>query len=222
MEIKRKITAILIILLLLAIPVSIAQASEVTEEINQNETIAVEIVSLNEDGTTNTETLFLSEQEITELENNLNKIMEELESISDWNFIDELIEKILDSENPITGKLVGIISSLKMIKKRSFVISTGRGIDYNPLKKITFKIRQRVAFWHYNSNSMLNGKTIILQPLKLNMKILRGAQAGFMTRFTGIYLSISRGFLKESYTMFMGIARHVNGLQLTPTQYPQI
>ena len=148
--------------------------------------------------------------------------MEEIENIGDWNLIDDILEKILDQENPITGKLIGIISGLKMIKKRSFVISSGHGIDYNPLKKITFKIRQRATFWHYNSKSILNGKTIILQPLKLNMKVLRGAQVGLMTGFTGLYLSISRGFLKESYTMFMGIARHINGLQLTPSQYPQI
>ena len=218
MEIKRKLIAILIILLLLAIPLSIAQASESSEKVKQTETIPVELVAYQEDGTLSTEKLFLTEQEIVELENVITKIMDEIESSGNWGIIDKIIEKFANDDSTLVGKIIGMISGLKVIKKRSFVVSSGRGIDYNPLKKITFKIRKNVALWHYNSNSILTGRTIILQPLKLNMKILKGAQVGIMTRFTGLYLSISRGFLKESYTMFMGVTRHANGIQLTPPQ----
>ena len=65
---------------------------------------------------------------------------------------------------------------------------------------------------------MIDDRTIILKPLALNMKTLKGRQFGFMTRFLGVYLSVSRGFLRESYTMFMGTAHHINGIQLSPAK----
>lgn len=217
MEIKRKIIAILVILLLLAIPASIVQASEISENKKQNETIPVELVIYQEDGSIAIEKLALSEKEILELENIIKKIMNEIEKNSDWNIIEEIIEKIMDQENPIKGKIIAILSGLRIVKKRSIVISSGQGINYNFLKKNSFKIRKSAAFWHYNSNTMAQSRTLILQPLKLNMKILKGAQVGFMTNFVGIYLSTSGGFLKESYTLFMGFTRRANGIQLTPS-----
>jgi hypothetical protein len=37
-----------------------------------------------------------------------------------------------------------------------------------------------------------------------------------MTGFLGIYLSVSRGFLSNSYTFFIGRARHINGFDFSP------
>jgi len=206
MKTRRKIIAISIILLLLAIPMGIVQAGEVSENNTQNETIPVELVTYQEDGTLSTEKLFLSEEELVKLKDVIKKIMDEIQNSGDWK------------DNTMNGKIRGILSGLKIINKRAFVISSGHGMDLNPLKRITLKIRKNAAFWNYNSNSLMEGRTIIIRPLRLDMKVLKGAQAGLMTRFVGIYLSVSRGFLKESYTMFMGATRHINGIQFTPSQ----
>ena len=215
--VKRKIIAIWIIALFFAISINQVEAADSSEEI-QNEPIFVEIGSALPDGTFTTETLVITEEELTQLETALNLIMDEIETTNnfDWGFLKDLIEKIFGESNSFLGKFLGIFSTLKMTRNRGFVISYGQGIDYNPIKKISFKIRKRAGVWHYNSNGAMNDRTIIVKPLALKFKSLKGPQFGFMTRFLGIYISISRGFLGQSNTFFMGTARHINGFQLMP------
>ncbi len=217
---KRKIIAICVILLLIAIPISIAEASETSENEQNNETISVELTAIDSDGTLTTENLYISEEDLAELESAISMIMDQIQSTNDLDedTLRDLIEKILGDDNPLFGSILGIFTTRKFTRNRGFVISSGHGIDYNPLKKISFKIRKKTTIWHYNSNGMIDDRTIILKPLALNMKILKGRQFGVMTRFLGVYLSVSRGFLRESYTMFMGTARHINGIQLSPAK----
>ena len=217
---KRKIIAICIILLLIAIPISIAEASETSENEQNNETISVELTAIDSDGTLTTENLYISEEDLAELESAISMIMDRIQSTNDLDedTLRDLIERTLGNDNSLLGRILGIFTTLKLTRNRGFVISSGHGIDYTPLKKISFKISKKAAIWHYNSNGMIDDRTIILKPLALNMKILKGRQFGFMTRFLGVYLSVSRGFLRESYTMFMGTARHINGIQLSPAK----
>ena len=220
MKMKRKIIAICIILLLIAIPISIAEASETSENEQNNETISVELTAIDSDGTLTTENLYISEEDLAELESAISMIMDQIQSTNDLDedTLRDLIERTLGNDNSLLGRILGIFTTLKLTRNRGFVISSGHGIDYTPLKKISFKISKKAAIWHYNSNGMRDDRTIILKPLALNMKILKGRQFGFMTRFLGVYLSVSRGFLRESYTMFMGTARHINGIQLSPAK----
>ena len=46
------------------------------------------------------------------------------------------------------------------------------------------------------------------------MKVLKGLQIGFMSRFIGLYLFVARKLPEKSYTFFMGTARRINGIQL--------
>lgn len=206
--------AIWVVLLIFAISIVTVDAGE-TQKINENEkSISVEIGSIASDGTISAETLEFTEEEIVELQNTMSLIMGEIENIKDLSSLKELIERFLGDDNPMSGKLLQIFTGLKLVKNRAFVISLGQGRDLSPLKKISFKIRKKIGIWHYNSNGMFNGRTIIVQPFKLKMKTLRGSQVGIMTGFVGVYLSFSKGFLGKSYTFFMGTARHINGLQL--------
>ena len=214
MEVKRKIIAIWLVLLLVAVPVGIAGAEETQEE-EPNETFVLELAVVAADGSLTSEQLLVSEEDLEELESAVSTIMNELESMGnfDWSILRDLIERLFGGDGPFVGKLLGIFSALRLSKNRGFVISSGPGRDLTPLKKITFKIRRKVGFWHYNSNAMVADKTIIVKPLALNMKILNGRQFGIMTGFLGIYISVSKGFLRESYTMFMGTARRINGVE---------
>lgn len=218
MERKRKIMAIFVIMLLLAISVSIAEASEVSENKQNPETIAVELTAINPDGTLTTENFCISEKDLAKLESAVSMIMDQIQSANNLNenILRDIIEKILENENSLLGRILGIFTTLKLTRNRGFVISSGHGINYNLFKKISFKISKKAAVWHYNSNmriGIFNDRTIIVKPLALNMKILRGKQIGVMTKFVGVYLSVSQGFLRNSYTMFMGTARHINGIQ---------
>lgn len=215
MDMKRKIIAISIMVLFLAIPLNIAEASTITKT-QENEPIILEIVTVDSDGFLNTEEITFYEDDFKELEDAISTIMNKIVSTTDlnWNFLKDLIERLLDNDSPLFGKILEIFSLLKLSRNRGFVISSGHGYDLNPLDKFTFKIRKKVAFWHYNSNG-ISSRTIIVKPFALNMKILEGRQIGFMSRFIGVYFFISRGFLKETNTFFIGAARHINGIQFS-------
>lgn len=210
-----------IVLLLVAVPISIAEAEETQENEENNETTLVELATVASDGSLTTENLQISEEDLVKLESAISMIMDQIQSINDLDdgILKDIIEGILGNDNSLLGRILGIFSALKLTKNRGFVISSGHGIDHTPLKKITFKIRKKAAFWHYSSNGMIDDRTIIVKPLALRMKILKGRQFGVMTGFLGIYLSVSRGFLGKSYTMFMGTARHITGIQGLSVQY---
>ena len=145
--------AIWIILLLVAIHFSITQASETTENEQANETISVELVTVAPDGSLAIENLLISEEELAELESAISMIMDQIQSIDNLNggALRDLIERILERDNSLFGRIPGIFTALKLTRNRGFVISSGHGIDCTPLKKISFKIRRRAAIWHYNS-----------------------------------------------------------------------
>lgn len=206
--------AVWIILLLVAIHFSIAQASETTTD--NNETISVELAAIDSDGFLTTETFFLSEEELTELENTLSALAEQIQNVNDLGTIRDIIEEFLQGNSGIIYNIIQFFTKFKLSRSRAFVISSGQGYCFNPLKKSSFKIRKTVAFWHYSSEGIFKGRTIILQPLALRLKILRGTQFGFMTKFTGIYVFIHRNLPEKSYTFFMGTARHIMGIDLSP------
>jgi hypothetical protein len=214
---KKKILAIGIVALFFAISLSHAEASEVSQT-TENEPILLEFGKIASDGTLTTEILSITEKDLAELETAVALFMNRVEATNnlDWGVLRDLLEKIFGNDNSLLGSIFGIFTKLKLSRNRGFVISSGHGRDYKPLKKITFKIRRKVGFWHYNSNGLIDDRTIIVKPLALSLKILRGRQVGIMTGFFGIYLSVSRGFLSNSYTFFMGTARHINGFDFSP------
>jgi hypothetical protein len=217
MKIKRKILAIGIVVLFFAISLSHTEASEVSQ-IPKNERILLEFGSIISDGTLTTEMLSITEENLEELETAVALFMDRIEATNDfdWSFLRDLLEKIFGDNDSLLGSILEIFSTLELSRNRGFVISSGHGIDFSPLKKTSLKIRKRVGFWYYNTNELINDRTIIVKPLALSMKILRGRQVGIMTGFLGMYLSVSRGFLSNSYTFFIGRARHINGFDFLP------
>ena len=71
MEGKRKVLAILIILLLMTLPLGIVQASNTIKNNTKNKYIPVEITTLNSDNILKTETIHISEQDLEEFENSV-------------------------------------------------------------------------------------------------------------------------------------------------------
>jgi hypothetical protein len=214
---KRKIVVIWIIFLFLTTSMVTVHAADTTKKEEIEESISVEIGTIGSDGEISKKTIDVTSEELIELENTVSNVMNLIKKIKNLDFLWKIIQKYFDGKDTLFGQLFGLYSGLKIIKKRAFVMSSGRGIDYSPLKKISFKFRKTARIWHYNSNGAGNDRTIIVQPLKLRFKNIIGAQLGIMTRFIGVYLSVSKGFLGQSYTFFMGVARHAYGVQLSPT-----
>ncbi len=213
MEGKRKIMAIWIILLLITIPLGIVQASETAEIRENNETISVEIATLDSDEILKTETIFLTEEELIEFENTISILIDRIQSAESWEGIKNIIN------NALEGNKLGIFSIIKtllskIISFRTYVISSGHGYKLNPIRKGSIRIRKKLSVWHYTSGELFKDRTIILKPLALKMRVLKGSQFGMITRFTGAFIYVARKFPQKSYTFFLGTARHVNGIQM--------
>jgi hypothetical protein len=206
---KRKIMAIIVILLFVAIQFSIVEADPGTKKEKQS----VEIGAINSDEIIDIKEVILSEEELLKLESYISTLFEKIQSAKSWQNLKEIINNNPIPNIPILGPILKIFLS-KLSLNRGFVISNGRGYDFNILKRNALKIRKKIAIWHYSSIEGLGSKTIILKPLKFNMKVLSGTQFGLMTKFFGIFLHISRNLPEKSHTFFMGTAKHINGIQL--------
>lgn len=218
MKTKKKIMAIWIVLLLVAIPCSIAEADD-TIEGQSNESFLVEIATVAADGIQIAEMFQLSEEELTEFESTMAEIFEKIQYANDLDGVKEIFEKLLGSKHPILGTISKAFLKYKTSKSRAFVMSHGRSYNFNPLQKNQFKIRKNMEFWQYSSTGITKAKTFILRPLALDFDMLSGRQFGLMTKFTGIYIHIAKMFPDQSYTFFMGTARHIRGMDF---KYPSI
>ena len=225
MKMKRKIMAIWMVLILVAIPFSIAQASESQE----NETISVEIGNVNEEGKLVTETFFLSEEQLAELETILLAITQKIEYANSWEEIEYIIQNI-PIKNGIIGtilsKIISIITSsiskitskFRLFFDRSLIVSCGHSYKLNPFKNSElFRIRKKFVFWHYSNKGNIKDRTIIFKLNGFKLRTLHGRQFGFMRNFFGLYIYIARRIPRKSTTFFMGTARRINVIQLSPS-----
>jgi hypothetical protein len=213
MEGKKKIMAILTILLFMTMPIGIVQASETVKSKETNDYITIEIVTFSSDEILKTDTIRMTEEELEEFKTTISTFIDKIQTADNLKEIRNIFNNFLE------GNKLGIFTILKSLLSkiftlRTYVISSGHSYKLNPLKKGSFKIKKRISFWHYSSGKMIKDRTIILKPLALKMKILRGSQLGVMTRFTGAYIYVARKLPQKSYTFFMGLTRHASGIQM--------
>lgn len=200
----------------MVIPFSIVEAGNTSETKHNKENFFLEIGTLDSEGLFNFEKIFLSENDLFELEGILGKLIDNIISNKEHKSLEDMIDGILGRNNPVSYRISKTLREFKLSRTRSFIASSGHGLNFDFLQKNSLKIRKKLTFWHYtNNNGLFKDKTIIIQPLALKTNILRGKQFGFMTGFTGIYLNLYRGFAKESYTFFMGTAKHARGFDIS-------
>jgi len=219
MKTKRKIMATLIVLLFLIVPISGVQASETNNVKDNIRNILVEIADVGADGNFITEKFLLNENELFDLQNLISELMEKIQNTNDRNAINRIINTFLGGKHPVIKAMSKILFKGKLSKTRSFVISSGHSFDLNPIKKTSLKIRKTFSLWHYSSNELFKDKTLIIQPLALKLKTLKGTQLGIMTRFRGLYMHISRNLPNKSYTFFMGTAKNIMGFQMPTSDF---
>ena len=211
MEMKRKTLAILMVFMFFTIPFSFAQAGNINNE-QISDTVSVEIESFNDDSSFTTETLKLTEEELIDFENILSILMDRVQSAGNLDEIFNILDNFANQNSMIKSIIIRLISSLKNLKHRGFVMSLGHSLKLNPFKKNIYKIRENSKFWFYINGGKTEDRTIILKPFSLKFDILKGLQIGRMSRFFGIYIFIAKKFPQRSTTFFMGTAQRINGL----------
>ena len=212
---KRKIVAIFAMFLMISIPFGVVDAREVKKE----EDIRLEIASISEEGNILTEEFFTSEEELVAFQGIIGELFEKIQNAQNLDEILQILQLLRGRDSRLFKIIFRMITRNRLLGNRAFVLSSGTCYDLNPFKQDQVKIRKRSTFWRYSSGT-INSKTFILRPFKLDNKVLTGTQFGFMRKFTGIYIHISRTIPEKSYTFFMGTAKNAFGLDFTPS--PQI
>ena len=221
---KYKMLAGTIIFLFIGYSLSTVNAIEL-EENNppQYESIFIECGLINPDGTKNIEKFTLSKQELTELETILSELIEKLETSTDLDDIEGIINSIsyqggsFRFKHPVLFWILNTISNYKLPSSRLFVVSHGRSFRINPFKNNKIDVYRPLTLWQYSAQWGFDrpGKTFILQYSPFNTKILHGKQIGMMTHFIGVYIYVSQPPPQKSYTFFIGSARFVRGIDST-------
>ena len=210
---KRKIMAIFVILLLTSIPIGIVQASESLEKNENKKTVSIEITTFNSDEILETERILLSANDLIVFKEKIETLIDRIQFAESWDEVQSIVNNVLNGNKLGIFSLIKLLFS-KIIAGRTYVISSGHGYKFNPLKKGSMKIRKTLSIWHYSTGKILKDRTIILKPLALKMRVLKGSQFGIMTRFTGLFIYTAKKFPQKSHTFFIGIARRVNGIQM--------
>lgn len=209
MKIKRKAMAIWVILLLVVMTFNIVEANDKTDKNQYSETSTIEIAFIEEDGSFETETINMTEEEISQLEKYVANFFEKINSNEDWNLqsLFELFKYFLKN-NIFSRFFKRIFSSIFNFFKKPYVASIGHGLRLNPFKKSSMKLTKRFSFWRYSS-----GTTFVFSPWKLDTRFYHGRQIGVIREFRGIYLYFAKSFSEKSTTFFMGRAKIVKGIQ---------
>lgn len=220
---KYKMLAAVMIFLFIGHYFGTVTASELPENKPQEDDIVVECGLVNSDGSKNIEKFTLSEQEFAEVEAILSELIEELESSTDLDDVEAIINSIPHQggsfrfKHPVLFWILNTISSYKLPRSRTFVVSHGRSFRINPFKNHKVDTYRPLTLWQYSNQWGFDrpGKTFILRYSPFNTKILHGKQIGMMTHFIGVYIYVSQPPPQKSYTFFIGSARHVGGIDFT-------
>ena len=191
------------------------------ESINENKSnIIFEYRTIDFQGKNVIEKISLSENELGIIQNKLSILFEELRmQSSNEETINVLKSYLNKNEYPIISRIISNLLNFDFIGKRKLVISQGIGPNLNPLKDSNTAIVKPVTIWLYSDlNDILPipSSTGILSANPFKIKTFIGPQFGFMLRFRGIYINIGQTSSMQSYTFFIGTARHIGGFEFTP------
>jgi len=181
------------------------------------------ILIFQQDGSVKSVSLDLNDQELLELKNFISKLIDNLKVSKDSSEFEKVIESTIIQggsfrfKHPIISWILDFISSYKLPRSRSYIISQGHEYKINPLRNTKVYTYIPLNFWHYSDRwgFDLPDKTLVFKPSPFNIEFLHGRQIGMMTHFFGIYIFISQPYPQKCWTFFMGSARHVLGVDFT-------
>ena len=215
----RKSLSITIITLFLIIYLMPVMANETIYE-NKNDGIILEYSTIDLHGSSNIEKISLTENELVNIQNKLSNLFEDLQLQKNSEGTVNVLESYLNTNDyPILSRILSNLFNFDFIGKRKLVVSQGIGPNFNPFKDGKTAVVKPFTTWLYSdSNNMLPlpSATGVLSINPFKIKTFMGPQFGFMLRFRGIYINIGQSSSMQSYTFFIGTARHIGGVEFTP------
>jgi len=205
-----------ILFIFIAIPFSSINADIVVNEELKEETVTVGFSAVDSKGLVQKYELKLTEEKFSNLKTTLSTLAEKIENIKDFKDLRNILDKSFEDDYPILFFLLTTFGST-LINNTNFIVSSGFGYKFKLSNQRELTFQKRSLLWHYSNNpdKTLPTRTIIVNGLDIDPKILSGKQIGFMTKFTGIYLFIPEQYPEKSYTFFIGAAKMAFGIDLS-------
>ncbi|MEF8847802.1 MAG: hypothetical protein V5A68_01560 [Candidatus Thermoplasmatota archaeon] len=222
MKIK-KLLAIFMVVLFVALPITQIGGTPVSESESDKETDTqtLKYTTFGENGGSETKALALTETEISETLDIINFLIEKIQE-NGYTSISQAIDSLQNnfgSNNPLL-QLILTIKEIRPIFKRAFIISAGPGSRMNLFMKPKLSMYKPLTFWHYfgESKYQTTGKTIIMDPLPPKAKVLDGWQIGMMRRFIGLHIKIPGSIEDKTQSFFIGYAGKIRAFDLPDIQ----
>ncbi|MEF8848159.1 MAG: hypothetical protein V5A68_03405 [Candidatus Thermoplasmatota archaeon] len=193
-------------------------------------TTTLKLKTIDKNGESVEKTINVEKEQIQNLKSSLIDLIQQLMNAENT---DEMMSKILEIVNmqenhPILSKILkfmldrGILQDTllgKIIPLRgSFIVSQGWCYKLNILKDSKFRLATKpLFFWRYAEKSQQNDVDSQTYRFKLNTfspEVTVGRQIGLMTRFKGVYVYEANPINQQSYTLFLGLAKNANAMEL--------
>lgn len=217
------------ILAIIALFISVSTApafSAVPKSNEKNDTIAIELGSVKNDGSQTIEKLQLSEDEVASLQIKLSTLIDLIRSRTDKDSLFDLLQLFLNgNEYPILSKIINYLIDSQVLTNRQIIVSEGWCYDFNPFKKTQTDVMKPLTVWRYAEGSEklpIPSTTTIIKFNPMETEHVGGGQIGLMVRFKGIYVHIPQKLPDQSFTFFIGFARHAGAFDLPTLTLPTI
>ena len=216
----RKSSALAIIALFSIIYIMPAIADQ-TLDTQKDTDIIIEYSTIDLDGLNYVERIKISQNDLDNIKNELSTLFEDLKIQETPEDTENVLNSYINNnEYPILSRILSNLFKFDFMGKRKLVVSQGIGPNFNPLKDGKTAVVKPFTAWLYtDSNNVLSipSSTGVLSFSPFKIKTFIGPQFGIMLRFRGIYINIGQASSMQSYTFFIGTARHIGGFEFTLT-----
>jgi hypothetical protein len=216
----RKSLALTIIALFSIINIMPAIADQTVDTQNDSN-ITIEYSTIDLDGLNYVERIRISQNDLNNIKNGLSTLFEDLKMQETPEDTENVLNSYINNNQyPILSRILSNLFKFDFMGKRKLVVSQGIGPNYNPFKDSKAAVVKPFTTWLYtDSNNLLPipSSTGILSFSPFKIKTFIGPQFGFMLRFRGIYINIGQASNIQSYTFFIGTARHIGGFEFKLT-----
>jgi len=216
----RKILALAIISLFSIIYIMPAIADQ-TLDTKKDTDIIIEYSTIDLHGLNYVERIKISQNDLDNIKNELSNLFEDLKIQETPEDTENVLNSYINNnEYPILSRILSNLFKFDFMGKRKLVVSQGIGPNFNPFKDGKTAVVKPFTTWLYtDSNNVLSipSSTGVLSFSPFKIKTFIGPQFGFMLRFRGIYINIGQASNMQSYTFFIGTARHIGGFEFTLT-----
>jgi len=190
----------------------------------KEQTIPIEISSIQENGLLKTETFRLTNAEFSTIIEKLTTLINLINMAKGEDAVANILLNFINgNNNPLLSKIINALLTSNMDFDRKVVVSAGWGLNINPFKKSQTEFVKPITFWHYAQNSdtlTFPSSTATLNLNPFEAKTMIGSQLGIMLRFRGVYVHIPQSYPAQSFTFFIGSAKHIINIELPTLQAP--